>query len=241
MGSNKKDFSPQELARHDGKGEASAYIAYKGRVVDVSSSKLWPKGTHMKRHQAGRDLTEDFKEAPHGTEVLERYPEIGTLTGAESEAQTESPPLPWIVQRFPMLKRHPHPMTVHFPIAFSLAAVLFTLLHLLSGQKGFEATAWHCLGANILFTPVAILTGLYTWWLNYMAQPLRPVIAKLILSPILLALSLIGFFWRLARPELLMQPEASGLIYLLLILALFPLVATIGWFGASLTFPVHQD
>ena len=210
MGSNKREFSPQELARHDGKGESSAYIAYKGRVVDVSSSKLWPKGAHMKRHQAGRDLTEDFKQAPHGTEVLDRYPEIGTLPGAESEAQAESRPLPWIVQRFPMLKRHPHPMTVHFPIVFSLAAVLFTLLHLLSGQESFETTAWHCLGANILFTPVAILTGLYTWWLNYMAQPLRPVIAKLILSPILLALSLIGFFWRLVRPELLMQLEASG-------------------------------
>jgi predicted heme/steroid binding protein/uncharacterized membrane protein len=241
MSSDKKTFSPEELAQHDGKKQDSTYIAYQGRVIDVSNSKLWPKGVHMKRHEAGQDLTEAFQDAPHGTEVLDRYPEIGSLPGAARESEAESRPLPRIVQRFPMLKRHPHPMTVHFPIVFSMAAVLFTLLYLVSGHGGFEATAWHCLGANILFTPVAILTGLYTWWLNYMAQPLRPVIAKLILSPVLLAVSLIAFFWRLVRPELLIHFEASGLIYLLLVLVLFPLVTTIGWFGASLTFPVHKE
>jgi hypothetical protein len=38
--------------------------------------------------------------------------------------------------------------------------------------------------------------------------------------------------------------ESTGpwhLVYLLLIVLLAPLVATIGWFGAQITFPLHED
>jgi len=55
------------------------YIAHDGKVYDVSASKMWKTGLHMKRHQSGADLTEEIKGAPHGTEVLERVPQVGIL------------------------------------------------------------------------------------------------------------------------------------------------------------------
>ena len=72
-----------------------------------------------------------------------------------------------LLVRFPMLRRHPHPMTVHFPIVFAFSAAVFTLLYLVTGIASFESTALHCLGAGLLFTPVAMTTGYFTWWLNY--------------------------------------------------------------------------
>jgi len=131
-------------------------------------------------------------------------------------------------------------MTVHFPIVFMTAATVFTLLYLATGLETFETTAFHCLGGGVLFTLVAVLTGLYTWWLNYYAKPVRAVNIKLKISPILLGVSGVAFIWRFLSPNVLTNLEGSGYIYLLLIISLFPLVSVIGWFGAQLTFPMEE-
>ena len=99
-------------------------------------------------------------------------------------------------------------------------------------------TGWHCLGGGVLFTPVAMATGLFSWWLNYQARPLRPLTIKLILSPILLAVGAGAWVWRWLDPEIPARlGHWPGLVYLALIGALAPLVGAIGWYGASITFP----
>jgi predicted heme/steroid binding protein len=74
-----KGFSKEELARYNGKNGAPAYIAYKGKVYDASDSFQWKNGRHQVVHNAGRDLTDSLKQAPHGAEMLERLPLIGRL------------------------------------------------------------------------------------------------------------------------------------------------------------------
>ncbi|RJX36503.1 MAG: hypothetical protein C4525_00095 [Desulfarculus sp.] len=69
--------SRDPLAQFDGQEGRPAHIAYAGQLYDVGHSKLWPGGAHMRRHQAGRDLTADLAAAPHGPEVLERLPKLG--------------------------------------------------------------------------------------------------------------------------------------------------------------------
>ena len=132
-------------------------------------------------------------------------------------------------------------MTVHFPIVFMIATSCFNLLYLLTGISSLELTALHCLGAGVLFTPVVILTGLFTWWLNYMAKPIRPVIIKLTVSLLLFVVSMVAFTWRVADPAVLNVFGLRSVIYFLLILSLTPLVGIIGWFGAQLTFPVERE
>ncbi len=68
-----------ELARANGKQGAPAFVAYDGKVYDVSESFLWQRGKHQVIHQAGSDLTESIKEAPHGPEFLDRFPLVGML------------------------------------------------------------------------------------------------------------------------------------------------------------------
>jgi predicted heme/steroid binding protein len=73
-----KQFTIEELKQFDGKDGRPAYIAFKGKVYDVTQSSLWDSGAHFE-HLAGMDLTETLKDAPHGEEVMERVPVIGEL------------------------------------------------------------------------------------------------------------------------------------------------------------------
>lgn len=249
MGENNREFTLEELAAANGTDGKPVYIAYQGRVYDVSQSPLWDRGRHMDRHRAGQDLTGEFADAPHGLEVFERYPQVGVLKlpASAPAAQEEAPALKiprwlaWLLRRFPLLKRHPHPMLVHFPVVFMIAATAFNILYLLTGRQSFELTALNCLGGGVLFMPAAMLTGLFSWWLNYQARPLRPVVIKLILSPILFACALAAFIWRWLQPEIMDHLGGVNLLYLALIVLLFPLVTSIGWYGAQITFPLHEE
>jgi predicted heme/steroid binding protein/uncharacterized membrane protein len=235
-----KEFDSAELAKYNGEHGSPIYIAYKGKVYDVGQSKLWRNGLHMKRHHAGGDLTADIQAAPHEPDVLERHPQVGVLKPAAGERQ---PPkaLAWLLKRAPMLRRHPHPMTVHFPIVFMWSTTGFNLLYLLTGVKSFETTALHCLGAGIFFIFVAVCTGLYTWWLNYMAKILKPVMIKIPLSLLMLATAITIFLWRMAVPNVLDTLQGVSIIYLGLVLSLSVMVTIIGWFGASMTFPIEKS
>ncbi|MBC7345471.1 MAG: cytochrome B5 [Clostridia bacterium] len=72
-------YSREELARYDGREGRPAYVAYKGKVYDVSSSFLWRDGRHQAVHRAGEDLTEAMGKAPHGEEFLLKFPVVGIL------------------------------------------------------------------------------------------------------------------------------------------------------------------
>lgn len=74
-----RTFTKEELARYDGRDGAPAYIAYRGKVYDVSGSFLWQGGRHLATHEAGVDLTESLDEAPHGPDLLERVSVVGIL------------------------------------------------------------------------------------------------------------------------------------------------------------------
>jgi predicted heme/steroid binding protein/uncharacterized membrane protein len=234
-----KEFSADELARFNGENGTPVYVAYRGDVYDVSASKLWRNGLHMKRHHAGRDLTTDIQAAPHEPDVLERYPKVGMLKKEVAEQHLPAV-MAWLLKKYPMLRRHPHPMTVHFPIAFAFSPPVFIFLYLITGIKSFEITALHCLAGGIIFTVVAISTGFYTWWLNYLAKPMSVLKRKIPLAFAMLITEIVLFIWRLNVPDVLDPVRGSGFIYLLLVFSLIPMITLIGWFGASITFPVEK-
>jgi predicted heme/steroid binding protein/uncharacterized membrane protein len=238
-----KEFRSEDLEAYNGRDGNPCYVVYDGKVYDVSDSKLWKGGRHMRRHQAGTDLTADIQAAPHGPEVLERYPQVGLLK--KTEAPESATPLPGLVglllEKNPFFRRHPHPMTVHFPIVFMLAAPFFLVLYLLTGVRAFETTAFHCLGGGMLFTVVGIATGVLTWRYNYMGKWMKPVAVKLPLSLVMLTVSIIAFVWRCVDPNVMIDLHGIRLLYPIMVLALAPLVSVIGWYGATMTFPIEKD
>ena len=72
-------FTKKELAQYNGKDGAPTFIAYGGKVYDVSRSFLWQDGWHQVLYTAGVDLTASLDQAPHGADLLERFPVIGLL------------------------------------------------------------------------------------------------------------------------------------------------------------------
>ena len=76
-----RTFTLSELATYNGRNGQPAYVAYKGKVYDVTSSSLWEDGEHQLEHKAGRDLTEDMNNAPHSEETLDRVVVVGVLAG----------------------------------------------------------------------------------------------------------------------------------------------------------------
>ncbi len=76
------EFTLESLISYDGKEGHPAYFAFDGKVYDATQSKLWKQGVHMGRHNAGNDLTEALKLAPHGREKVTALAEAGVLIAA---------------------------------------------------------------------------------------------------------------------------------------------------------------
>jgi hypothetical protein len=93
---------------------------------------------------------------------------------------------------------------------------------------------------GVLFTPAAMATGYFTWWLNYLAKPMRPVTIKIRFSILLWVFSILAFLCRLLNPEILLSFGGWSILYLLLVFSLIPIVTVVGWFGAALTFPLGE-
>jgi len=69
-------FSLDTLALYDGQDGQPGYVAYEGRVYDVSEA--WPTGSH-RGGTAGTDITEEMGDAVHGTRVFDDLPHVGYL------------------------------------------------------------------------------------------------------------------------------------------------------------------
>jgi predicted heme/steroid binding protein/uncharacterized membrane protein len=234
-----KEFTSEELLGFNGKDGNPTYIAFQGKVYDVSKSRLWPKGLHMNRHASGKELSADISAAPHGTEVFERYPQVGLLKKEPSEGLTPLPSfLQGLMEKFPIARRHPHPVMVHFPIAFLTASSLFALLYLLSKKPTFESTSFYLLLLGSIASPFAMITGLLTWWVNYGLKLSRLIKRKMEFSLLLLLLEGVLLVWRSSTPEAFSQ--SMPLLYLVLIVILTPVVLLLGFYGGQMTFPVEK-
>ncbi|VAV82205.1 hypothetical protein MNBD_DELTA01-1408 [hydrothermal vent metagenome] len=72
-----KKFTEDELTQFDGAEDGKpVYIAYKGKVYDVTGNPLFTDGMHFE-HPSGCDLTDYMEEAPHGDEVMEHLTVVG--------------------------------------------------------------------------------------------------------------------------------------------------------------------
>ena len=74
-----RTFTLAELAQFDGLDGRPAYVAYQGKVYDLSAGATWIDGSHFDEHDAGQDLTDALDYAPHGDEALQGMPVVGEL------------------------------------------------------------------------------------------------------------------------------------------------------------------
>ncbi|MCZ8134262.1 MAG: cytochrome b5 [Algoriphagus sp.] len=73
-----KVYTKQQLALRNGQDRPEIWVAFRGIIYDVGSSRLWKNGKHYE-HWAGQDLTEELSDAPHTEKVFEKFTAIGQL------------------------------------------------------------------------------------------------------------------------------------------------------------------
>jgi predicted heme/steroid binding protein len=71
-------YTNSELSLRNGIHLPDIWVAYKGKIYDVTSSKLFAGGKHY-RHSAGMDLTREMEDAPHIDEVFDKFKQVGIL------------------------------------------------------------------------------------------------------------------------------------------------------------------
>ena len=73
-----KIYSHRQLALRNGQDMEEVWCCFKGKIYDLTSSRMWRKGKHYE-HWAGQDLTSELMEAPHSEEVFKRFEIVGEL------------------------------------------------------------------------------------------------------------------------------------------------------------------
>jgi predicted heme/steroid binding protein len=73
-------YTKSQLALRNGQDKDEIWVAYKGKIYDVTISRLWRNGKHYE-HWAGQDLTPELADAPHLDTVFDKFDCIGELVG----------------------------------------------------------------------------------------------------------------------------------------------------------------
>ncbi len=233
-----KQMTPEYLVENDGRPGSKTLIAVNGSIYDVSESNKWKHGLHMNRHRAGKDLTPDLTCAPHGSEVLERFPPVGTLSEPRREAYRGARALAEsFLAKHPFFRRHPHPSVVHIPVGVLTAAPILEAVALITGSARTEWAAVCCLIVGLAAIPGAIMTGYFAWWVNYECGDSRIISTKRRLAWIALATGVAAGTLRTFVNDSLRLDDVTTILYLVAFAGLSGLVGIVGFLGGKLTFP----
>jgi predicted heme/steroid binding protein len=148
------EITGANLSRFDGTGGKPAYVATAGVIYDVTESGKWKDGRHFGKHAAGADLTSALDGAPHGAEVLERFPRVGE-TGSGGGGETRLSP----VRRVFMVFAYAN-LVIVFLILACIAVWRWDFPVAIVPEKRPEAVAARtCIGCHSANNP-----GLYADW-----------------------------------------------------------------------------
>jgi predicted heme/steroid binding protein/uncharacterized membrane protein len=212
-----------ELKQNDGRDGRPAYIGYKGKVYDVSTLGKWIGGEHMMRHSAGQDLTDVIHLAPHGEEMLKDLSVVDKLTLDSEEEMTKHK------LRLFYRKTHPHPVTIHFPIALLIFAGVMHIAFLVVGKDSYLAAGLYALLFGTIMIFPAAGAGMLSWWINY-DMKLTSLFRRKVLGTLMLLVSAVtaSFIGVTIAP--------TGL-YTLLVILNMPLVLFIAQTGGKIAWP----
>ncbi len=233
-----REFELSDLEQYNGQDGKPTYVLVDGKIYDVSDSKLWKNGKHMNKHQAARDSSDSFNAAPHGKDILVRFPQVGIL---KQTTQVDKLPIPgWLntlLEKYPFFKRHPHPMVVHFPMTFSITSSIFLLWYYIISPLSPLLNAiyyLHILGTISL--PFALFTGWLSWKVNYMGKPMGYITKKIVLSLFVSIVDIVVLLFLIHQPDILANPQGIQMLLPILIISYLPIVSLIGFYGGQLVY-----
>jgi len=235
----------KELKRYNGRNGEKAYVAFRGKVYDVTESSFWKEGQHEEMHSAGEDLTEMMADAPHGDEVFEQMPVVATLQEEPAQERSEVKEKPRSNHNTDTVASkaelqhwykiyHPHPMTIHFPIALHLFAAGIDLLFFYSPSDAYAKAVFYALLVSTIMGFVAMIPGIFSWWVNYSFSMRRPFVVKLVVSLLTLLLGIIGIILYLEDPGIVYEASLEGITYHAIVLFTGMSVIALAYYGGQI-------
>lgn len=241
-----KEYTAEELAQENGENGRRALVAVDGKVYDVTHSKLWRNGVHMKRHKSGVDLTPEMSAAPHKGDVFKNIPVVGVFDSCPSKLnQTDTEGIKGKIEQWlcehPFYRRHPHPAAVHLPIGIVFAVIVFEILALSFQSTTFETAAFFCLILTVVTVVPSAMTGYFAWWVNYNAAKSNILNRKRCGSWFVLLTGIVAILMRayfVENPVVI--NSLTTWIYLLSLLIFTSVIMYLGVLGGNLTFPYES-
>lgn len=222
----------EKLKQYNGKNGQKAYIAYKGKVYDVTMSHLWENGIHKKIHEAGLDLTDAMENAPHSEEVFTDFTVIDTLDTINSSK------IDWVKW---YRKYHPHPMLLHFPIVLHLFSSGLDLLFLFDQRDSFATAVFYTFLVATIMGVFAMFSGILSWWINYSLAFTHIFIMKLSLAIVTLLLGIVGIGIYLINPGVVYLSSLSSILYHGIIFFTGVTVIILAYYGGKITWPDKES
>ena len=221
----------EDLRKNNGRESSPCYVVNDGKVYDLSSSKLWKKGVHLNRHQAGEDLSEFLVMAPHGPEMLERFEVVGQLEDQTTVKDDTKERLRTLYSTF-----HPHPILLHYPMGAIPFGALMLALYLVTKNASFESAAFYALFFGTVTLVPVILAGILSWWINYEMMLTNIFKVKLTAAAFGLIFCTTAVILRFSFPDL---NTGSGvkIFYYLSYFASLPCLFLAAFEGGKITWP----
>jgi 2-oxoglutarate ferredoxin oxidoreductase subunit alpha len=232
-------MTKNELKQYNGQNGAKAYVAYKGKVYDVTQSSFWKGGEHAGMHSAGEDLTSMMASAPHGGEVFSKFEIVATLEEEKEKAPSKEDASrseePFKEQmKVWYQKYHPHPMLVHFPIALHIFAAGLDLMFLTVPNEAYAVGVFYTFFVATVMGFFAMIPGILSWWINYNLSTRRPFIVKLVVATLTLLLGVVGIVLYLENPGIVYETSWEGITYHFIVLFSGVCVIVLGYYGGKI-------
>ncbi len=220
----------EDVKRFNGENGNPAYIIYDGKVYDVTESRLWKNGKHMGRHKAGEDLTAFISMAPHNEKVLEKVKYVCDLEEDVVEVDKKEK-LREIYRKY-----HPHPILIHYPMGILYFGAFMQFLYLIFRNNSFELTAFYALIVGGISVIPAVLSGLFSWYINYDKTLTEIFKNKIIFSMILILIVSVAVIIRVSIGENY-ACYFWCYIYVILYFLAIPVMTFIAYNGGRITWP----
>jgi 2-oxoglutarate ferredoxin oxidoreductase subunit alpha len=224
-----------ELRRYNGKNGNRAYVAFRGVIYDVTESVLWKNGEHEEMHFAGTDLTEAMADAPHSDEVFSDFPVVGRLEAATPDRPKAQDISDKERKRLWYRRYHPHPYTVHFPIALHFFAAGLDIAFFVNPKDAYELGVFYAFFTATVMGAVAMVPGIFSWWVNYDFKPVRALVIKLYVAVITLFIGVAGLWLRISDSDIAYGSSIGSLYYHFAVLVTVPTVVILAYYGGKLT------